>query len=113
MRNVVLFVAAMVAAQFVPLESPTAGQDKPTAKSPAKSKAEPTVVAKPSLPKYFKSLGLSDKQKKEVLKVRITYAAELAKLKEAMDALRLKETEDTEAILTEAQRARLKELRSK
>ena len=109
MRKYLILAAVLVAALTVRAE----GQDKTTAKQPAKDKAEPVIVTKSSLPKYYKSLGLSEKQKRDVYKVRATYAAELAKLKEAMEALRLKETEDTDAILTEAQRSRLKELRSK
>ena len=91
------------------------GQDKTASKKEdTKKPDEPApVVVKGQLPRYFKQLGLTDVQKKEVYKVRAAYAAKIAKLNEEIAALRLKERDDTEAVLTAAQKDRLKELRGK
>jgi hypothetical protein len=79
-------------------------------KGKAPAEPEPIVISK-QLPRGWKTLGLTEKQKKEVYKVRAAFAVKIEKLQEEMKALRLKEAADLEAILTEAQRSRLKELR--
>jgi hypothetical protein len=80
------------------------GDDKKTDKDP--------VIVKASLPRYFKQLGLSDKQKKSVYRVRAQYAVKLEELQRQIDALKEQEKTDLDNLLTDAQKARLKELRS-
>jgi hypothetical protein len=93
------------------LTAAVAAQDKLIKDKDKKSaEPEPIVISK-QLPRGWKTLGLTEKQKKEVYRVRAAFAAKLQKLEEAKKALRLKESADLEAILTEAQRSRLKELR--
>jgi hypothetical protein len=80
------------------------GEDKKAEKEP--------VIVKAQLPRYFKQLGLSDKQKKEIYLIQAKYAVEIKKLNEQIDALKEKSKADVENILTNAQKSRLKELRS-
>jgi hypothetical protein len=69
------------------------------------------VVIKGQLPKGWKQLGLSDKQKKDVLTTRAKYAQKRAKLEEQLKALKAEEAEALEALLTTGQKERLKELK--
>jgi hypothetical protein len=80
------------------------GDDKNTDKEP--------VIVKASLPRYFKQLGLNDRQKKQVFRVRAQYAAKIEELQRQIDALKEQEKTDLANLLTDAQKARLKELRS-
>jgi hypothetical protein len=73
---------------------------------------EPTVVVSKGLPPYFKKLGLTDEQTREIRKVRGTYTAKIDVLKAQISALQAEEKVEIEKLLTDAQKARLKELRS-
>jgi Spy/CpxP family protein refolding chaperone len=66
--------------------------------------------AKGVLPKYFKSLGLTDDQRQKVVKVHSAYAAKLATLKEQMEQLASEERGELNKILSDTQRIRLREL---
>jgi hypothetical protein len=81
------------------------GQDK---KSDPK---EPIVVSK-TLPRYFKQLGLTDQQKKNIYKVRATYAVKIEELQRQIADLKEKEKKELEGVLTDGQRKRLKELQT-
>jgi hypothetical protein len=76
-----------------------------------KSEKEPIIV-KAQLPRYFKQLGLSDKQRQDIFKARAKYAVEIEKLTKQITALREQEKRDIENVLTDAQKARLRELLS-
>jgi hypothetical protein len=65
----------------------------------------------PALPPLFRKLGLSDEQVKNIGNVRATYAAKVKDLEEKIRAARAEEAAELEKVLTDAQRARLKELR--
>jgi hypothetical protein len=81
------------------------GQSKDT------KKEEPAVVAvRASLPKGWKALGLTDKQKQDVLKTRAQYTAKRQALEEQIKALKTEEMTALEKLLTDAQKQRLKEL---
>ena len=97
--------------------------NKPLEKSATKKKTDQTaddkkadapepIIVRAQLPRLWSKLGLTDQQRKQIYRVRATYAVKMEKLKKEMEELRLKEIADTEAILTENQRSRLKELRS-
>jgi len=77
------------------------GQDKKT------DDREPIIV-KARMPQYYSKLGLSDRQKKEVYKVRANYAAKIEELNKQIQALKDQEKADMEKLLTEAQRTQLK-----
>jgi hypothetical protein len=79
------------------------GDDKKTDKDP--------VVVNVRLPQNFSKLGLTAKQKDQVLKIRAKYAIETNKLKEQLAALTKQEKADVENVLTAAQKSRLRELR--
>ncbi|MHB1423808.1 MAG: hypothetical protein ACYC3I_11555 [Gemmataceae bacterium] len=63
------------------------------------------------LPQNFSKLGLTVKQKNDVLKIRAKYAVEIQKLKEQIAALTEQEKADVENLLTTTQKSRLRELR--
>jgi hypothetical protein len=65
-----------------------------------------------SLPPNFKKLGLTDTQRRDILRVRANYAGKIDKLKQEIAELQQQEKADVEKLLTDAQRARLREIRS-
>ena len=79
------------------------GQDKKT------DTKEPVIISK-TLPRYYRQLGLSDKQKDNIYKVRASYAVKIKELQNQINELKGKEKGDLEKILTAAQKARLREL---
>lgn len=78
------------------------GQDKKTDKEP--------VIVKAQLPRYYRQLGLSDKQKSMIYQARAKYAPQIEKLTQQIAALKEREKTDVENVLTPAQKARLREL---
>jgi hypothetical protein len=75
-------------------------------------KKEPIIVSV-RLPRYYSQLGLTPKQRTEILKIRGKYAAEIQELYQKISDLRDQEDEDCEKVLTDAQKARLRELRER
>jgi hypothetical protein len=78
-------------------------------------KKEPATPPPPRvrgiLPKYFKSFGLSDQQKQDIYRVQATYGAKIDALVAQIKALHAEELMAIEKQLTDAQKARLKELK--
>jgi hypothetical protein len=72
-------------------------------------KKEPVIVSV-RLPTYYNKLGLTPKQTNEIKKIRAKYAAEIQELKQKISDLMDQDEMECEKVLTEAQRARLKEL---
>jgi hypothetical protein len=70
------------------------------------------IIIRGQLPRYFKQLGLSDKQKKDVYLIQDKYAKEVKKLNEQIAALKEQGKVDMENVLTAGQKARLRELQS-
>jgi hypothetical protein len=70
----------------------------------------PAPKAKGVLPKYFKSLGLTDDQRQKVVKVHAAYSAKVASLKEQISQLSAEERSELNRILSDTQRTRLHEL---
>lgn len=64
------------------------------------------------LPPGFSKLGLSDKQKHKIYEARASYAAQIEKLQQQIAELKEKEKTEVEKVLTEGQKAHLKEIRS-
>jgi hypothetical protein len=81
------------------------GQDKKT------DSKEPVFISK-TLPRYYRQLGLSDKQKENIYKVRASYAVKIKELQNQIKELQGKEKGELEKVLTAAQKARLRELLS-
>ena len=94
-----LFVAGLLSSGFL------MGEDKKTDK-------EPIIVRAQPLPRYFKQLGLSDKQKNSIYSIQAKYSAEIKKLNEQIAALKEQSKADVENVLTAGQKARLREIRS-
>ncbi|HWG41526.1 MAG TPA: hypothetical protein VN688_01985 [Gemmataceae bacterium] len=86
-------------------------QDKTASGKPEPKKAdEPAVViVKSQLPRGWKALGLSAKQRTEILSTRAKYAAKRQALEEQIKALKVEEMTACEKVLTDAQRNLLKE----
>lgn len=78
------------------------GEDK-------KKEAEPVIVTA-RLPTYYSKLGLSQRQRAQILKVRAKYSTEIEELQQKIKDLKDQEKVDCEKLLTAAQKARLKEL---
>ena len=74
------------------------------------SKSDTKVVKQGALPANYSKLGLSDDQKKKVREIRSEYNSKIADLEERIKDLRKKERLAMEDVLTDTQRARLKEL---
>ena len=69
------------------------------------------LAIRPSLPQGWKKLGLTDAQRDQVYKVQIDYRGKIAALEAQIKDLRAQERQDLLKILTDAQKARLKEIR--
>jgi len=63
-----------------------------------------------TLPTYYKRLGLSDEQTQQIYAVRAKYQAQMDDLRQQIMKLRQKERQETEKVLTDAQKARLREI---
>jgi len=64
-----------------------------------------------TLPTHWRKLGLSKDQESQVLKIRGQYDVKIATLEQQLKALRQQEQADLDKVLTDTQRAKLKELR--
>jgi hypothetical protein len=72
---------------------------------------DPTIRVRGTLPPHFKSLGLTDDQKQNVYKLRNRYTAKIDALKQQIHDLQEEEKDALEKLLTEGQKARLRELK--
>jgi hypothetical protein len=73
-------------------------------------KTEKKGKAKGTLPANWGKLGLSDEQKQKVYTVQTEYRDKIAELEQKLKAAKKQEREEMEKILTDAQKARLKEI---
>jgi hypothetical protein len=76
-----------------------------------KKDPEPPPRVKGMLPKFFKSLGLSDEQRQAIYALQARYGGRIEVLAEQIRKLRAEEAMEIDKVLTEAQKARLRELR--
>jgi hypothetical protein len=83
------------------------GEDPKKADDPK----EPVVITRGALPANWKKLGLSDTQVREVHRIRGTYAAKIDDLKKKIAELQSEEKAELEKVLTDTQKARLRELK--
>ena len=67
--------------------------------------------AKGTLPQHWKKLGLTDDQTQKVYKIETNYRTKIDALKQQIEALKDEEKGEMEKLLTDAQKARLKELK--
>ncbi len=74
---------------------------------------DPTPVPKGTLPKNFKSLGLDDKQKKDIYRIEAEYRAKIDDYQTKIAELKKDEKSEIEKVLTKAQKDLLREIREK
>ena len=67
---------------------------------------------KGQLPRDFKKLGLSDKQIQDIYKIEATYHDQISTLQQKIDDLKKAEHDDVDNVLTDEQKAHLKEIRT-
>jgi flagellar basal body-associated protein FliL len=90
----------------------TVAQDKAADKKEETKKDDPNVViVKGQLPKGWKSLNLTEKQKTDILKTRAKYAVKRQTLEDQLKALKTEEQEALEKLLTDVQKQHLKEMK--
>lgn len=68
------------------------------------------VPAKGQLPANWKKLGLTEEQVKKVYTTQTEYRGKIAELEQKIQDLKKQERTDLEKVLTDAQKARLKEI---
>jgi hypothetical protein len=73
-------------------------------------KKDPPVKTKGTLPIYWKSLGLTEEQKKMVFTTHATYGDKIATLQEQVKHLKAQEKAELEKILTDEQKITLRRL---
>ncbi len=114
-RTAILTIALLIAGVALAADDKdTKKSGKPDSVPVASKKADeptPTIVARAQLPRGWKSLGLTDKQKKQILSTRTQYAAKHQALLEQLEKLKTEEMESLNNLLTDAQRQRLAELK--
>jgi hypothetical protein len=76
-----------------------------------KNEKDPVIV-KAQLPRYYGKLDLNDRQKKTIYSLRAKYASKIEELQRQIDELKAQEKKDLDKVLTDAQMARLKEIRA-
>ena len=74
------------------------------------AKSDAKAVKQGALPPNYSKLGLSDDQKKKIRDIRGEYQSRIADLEEQIKELRKKERLAMETILTDTQKAHLREL---
>jgi hypothetical protein len=77
-----------------------------------KKSDDPPPRVKGMLPAHFKQLGLSADQRTAIYKVQASYGAKIDALTQKILELRAEEKAEIDKVLTEAQRARLRELKA-
>jgi hypothetical protein len=74
------------------------------------AKKDPPQKAKGTLPTNWSKLGLTDEQKQKVYSVRAEYRTKIEALQREIKDLQKKEMDECAKVLTEAQKARLREI---
>jgi Spy/CpxP family protein refolding chaperone len=72
----------------------------------------PAVKAKGTLPANWKKLGLTDDQVQKVYRIESDYREKIGVLEAQIKKLKEEQRAEMESVLTDAQKARLKEIRS-
>src|SRR5690242_10290114 len=101
------FCLSLALASLVGIAALAAPQS-PKQEDKKKEDAAPVIV-RAQLPRGWKALGLTDKQKKDVLTTRAKYSAKRQALLEQIQKLKDEEMQECEKLLTASQKQRLKE----
>ncbi len=97
-----MYLGAIILFMALLTTTSTIGQDK----------KDPETKAKGVLPKFYKSLGLTDDQKQTIYKVQTSYNAKIDALQKQVKDLRAEEAAAIEKTLTKSQMDRLLELKT-
>jgi Spy/CpxP family protein refolding chaperone len=92
---------------------PDPGKPDTTKPDPAKTdpaKPTTTVRARGTLPQNWKQLGLTDEQKQKVYQIQTEFREKIDVLQKQVSDLRTAERKELDTVLTDPQRARLKEI---
>jgi Spy/CpxP family protein refolding chaperone len=106
-RLMALAVVVALAVWAVTAQPSSAGAGKT---EPGKAEPGKEEKLKGFLPMYWKSLGLTDSQKQQVYKVQAEYKKKLEALEQQIEQLKEARRKDLEAILTEQQKAELRNI---
>jgi hypothetical protein len=93
-----------------PLEKTASKKTEPPA-ADKKDQTPPVVVIRSQLPRGWKALNLSDKQKKAIYSTRAQFAAKRQALLDQLERLKEEESEALNKLLTDAQRQQLATLK--
>jgi Spy/CpxP family protein refolding chaperone len=97
-------IVAMAVALVVVGSPWVVGQDS------KKDTKDPAPKARGTLPQNWGKLGLTDEQKSKIYEAQGKYRAKIDALKRQMQELQDQEKKEMEAVLTDAQKARLREI---
>jgi Spy/CpxP family protein refolding chaperone len=100
-RNLLGLLAVLVLVGWLAAEDPKKSDD-PKDPSPVKAKGQ--------LPQGWKKLGLTDTQVQDIYKIHAKYQTKIDELAQEIRDLRAQQRAEEYKILTDAQKARLKEL---
>ncbi len=95
----------------VPVSS-TVAQDDAKPKAAAKGEKKAPKKAKGRVPAYFGQVGLSSEQKDKIYGIQGQYNEQIGALKKQINDLTSKRDAEVEAVLTDAQKKQLDELRA-
>jgi hypothetical protein len=88
------------------------GDDKKTDDKKPDEKKDTPATLRGQLPANYKKLGLSDEQKQKIYKIQGEYRTKILELSEQIKKLTADERAEYMKVLTDAQKARLKELQT-
>lgn len=122
-RSISLFVAIVALTGWTLIDHQTAAQDQstqieavPQAPSALLAQAEPKPKPKTTrkapagrVPNGWGKIGLSTEQKKKIYAIQAEYKDQIAELEQQIEALKMKQLEEMEGVLTAEQLGKLKE----
>ena len=104
-------LAALFLGSQLPVSS-TVAQDDAKPKSAATAEKKAPKKAKGRVPPYFAQVGLSGEQREKIYTVQNEYGGKIDELEKQIADLTAKRDSEVEAVLTDAQKKQLAELRA-
>lgn len=104
-------LAALFLGSQVPVSS-TVGQDEAKPKVAAKADKKEPKKARGRVPAYFAQVGLSGEQREKIYSLQADYNGKIDELQKQVAELESKRDAEVEAVLTDAQKKQLDELRA-
>jgi len=109
-----LLLVCVVAADDKKPDDKKPGDDKKAVddKKPSDDKKDPpAAIPRGTLPPNWKKIGLTDDQVKAIYKIEAIYRAKIDEMEARIKEMKAQERTEMEKLLTDAQKARLKELK--